>query len=122
MIPVTACGSTSVIHATIMKLAMASACFSVKSIRSGKNHKAQGKPTERTPPISIRGEGHANAGAVPSSCFVARKNPSLLTLAFAACRTYARECVTDGQVCFLAVGWILPLGHWICHFHDSQCP
>jgi hypothetical protein len=67
-----------------MKLAMASACFSVKSMGSGANHKAQGKPTERTPPISIRGEG--DAGTEPLICFAAAKKSPLLTLAFGACR------------------------------------
>src|ERR1700732_2751814 len=85
MIPVTACGSTSVIHAIIMKLAMASACFSVKSRRSGANHKAAGRPTERTAPDSFRTEGDATAGAEVCaellSCFVAPKESPLLKLA-----------------------------------------
>src|ERR1700688_5071943 len=95
MIPVTACGSTSVIQATIMKLAMASACFSVKSMGRGTNHKAHGKPMERAPPISIRDEGIA--GAEPSSCFAAPKKSPLLILAFGSCRTLGLDSLTVGR-------------------------
>jgi hypothetical protein len=66
-----------------MKLAMASACFSVKSMRSGANHKAQGKPMDRIPAISFLAECKFIAGAVASSCFVAPKKSPLLILAFA---------------------------------------
>ncbi len=77
MIPVTACGSASVIHATIMKMVMASACFSVKSRRSGANHKAMGRPMDRAVPNSLRTDGDAKAGAELSSCFVAPKKSPL---------------------------------------------
>jgi hypothetical protein len=74
---------------------MASACFSVKSMERGTNHKAHGKPMDRTPPISIRDE--RNAGAEPSSCFAAPKKSPLLTLAFGARRTQGLESLTAGQ-------------------------
>jgi hypothetical protein len=52
-------------------------------MRSGANHKAQGKPMDRIPAISFLAECKFIAGAVASSCFVAPKKSPLLILAFA---------------------------------------
>jgi hypothetical protein len=67
----------------IMKLDMASACFSVKSMRSGANHNAQGKPMDKIAPTSFRAECKDIAGAAASSCFVAPTKSSLLVVALA---------------------------------------
>src|ERR1700686_1081009 len=71
MIPVRACGTASVIHATIMKKATARACLGVSCRGRGENHKMAGSRMERAPPISFRAECDARAGGESKSWFVA---------------------------------------------------